>query len=630
MTATVFPAYGLARMVVPNWYALAAAGAAVAVPALAYSPILVEEPLAYPLSTLRALAHRARARAPSWGRLAAAAAVCRRRGARHERSSRSSSRCSRSGCSGSPGSPSPRGAGGPSWSAVGLGGRGHPGRSASRSRSPPRWATPRRPGANTMFIYKDRIFEHASWAIGALAIGIGVLPVARRGRRARAAEGRRRATRGRAPSSSRASPRWPSSSRTRASRARTSRRSSRRYVVERNLIYLCPLLFAATALAFARGVGRGWAIAGAAVFTLYVVTADAARASTSTRTTRRTASRSRRSRTASSAGRRGRSRRVLVARLRRRARRRRRAQAPARAARSATRRRGHGGGRRRRLEHDGAGVRGRGRADSSPSRSTRTSRSRTTGSSEATGGGSVVVIGQQISDPTNIWLTEFFNPSVRKMWSLDGTALRGGRPDPHAGPRRDRRNAHAIAGTEYALAVNGVALQAPVVARREGRRPLPHRRRPAAARRMRSIGRESDGWMIGIERGPRRARLVHALRRLRATGRGSPSSSLTRVGWCPNPGARTTGKVTVRIGPVGIGPDKQPRDRARHRDADVRRARLQGERGRRSARRTSRGAWRSRVAPTFVPAEIDPVEERPPPARRRASTVPASSRSSGG
>ena len=44
-------------------------------------------------------------------------------------------------------------------------------------------------------------------------------------------------------------------------------------VVERNLIYLCPILFIATALAFTRGVGRGWAIAGAAVFTLYVVTA---------------------------------------------------------------------------------------------------------------------------------------------------------------------------------------------------------------------------------------------------------------------------------------------------------------------------------------------------------------------
>ena len=72
MTATIFPAYGLARMVVPKWYALGAAGAAVAVPALAYAPILVEEPLAYPIATLALwLIARTLAR-PSWGRAAAA------------------------------------------------------------------------------------------------------------------------------------------------------------------------------------------------------------------------------------------------------------------------------------------------------------------------------------------------------------------------------------------------------------------------------------------------------------------------------------------------------------------------------------------------------------------------------
>ena len=81
MTATIFPAYGLARMVVPKWYALVAAGAAVAVPALAYAPILVEEPLAYPLATL-ALWLIARAlEQPTRGRLAAAGAGFRRRDA---------------------------------------------------------------------------------------------------------------------------------------------------------------------------------------------------------------------------------------------------------------------------------------------------------------------------------------------------------------------------------------------------------------------------------------------------------------------------------------------------------------------------------------------------------------------
>jgi hypothetical protein len=52
MTATVFPAYGIARMVVGRPAALFAAAAAAAIPAFAYSSMIVEEPLAYPYSTL--------------------------------------------------------------------------------------------------------------------------------------------------------------------------------------------------------------------------------------------------------------------------------------------------------------------------------------------------------------------------------------------------------------------------------------------------------------------------------------------------------------------------------------------------------------------------------------------------
>ena len=52
MTATFFPAYGIARTMVGRWPALFAAAAAAAIPALAYSSIMVVEPLAYPYSTL--------------------------------------------------------------------------------------------------------------------------------------------------------------------------------------------------------------------------------------------------------------------------------------------------------------------------------------------------------------------------------------------------------------------------------------------------------------------------------------------------------------------------------------------------------------------------------------------------
>lgn len=52
MTLTAFPAYALARLVVGRYAALFVATASCVIPALAYSSMIVEEPLAYPYSTL--------------------------------------------------------------------------------------------------------------------------------------------------------------------------------------------------------------------------------------------------------------------------------------------------------------------------------------------------------------------------------------------------------------------------------------------------------------------------------------------------------------------------------------------------------------------------------------------------
>ena len=68
-------------------------------------------------------------------------------------------------------------------------------------------------------------------------------------------------------------------------------------VAERNLIYLAPLLFVATALALERNRLRWWAVAGTAGFSLYVIlTTPTSSRSGPTRT--RSASRSSRWRTA--------------------------------------------------------------------------------------------------------------------------------------------------------------------------------------------------------------------------------------------------------------------------------------------------------------------------------------------
>ena len=64
MTAVVFPTYGLARMVVSKPWALFAAAGAGAIPALYYSSMLVEEPLAYPVGDARRVPDREGARGP--------------------------------------------------------------------------------------------------------------------------------------------------------------------------------------------------------------------------------------------------------------------------------------------------------------------------------------------------------------------------------------------------------------------------------------------------------------------------------------------------------------------------------------------------------------------------------------
>ena len=59
MTSAIFPTYFLARTILSKPWALFAAVGAVAGPALAYAPFLVEEPAAYPWAALSPLPGRA-------------------------------------------------------------------------------------------------------------------------------------------------------------------------------------------------------------------------------------------------------------------------------------------------------------------------------------------------------------------------------------------------------------------------------------------------------------------------------------------------------------------------------------------------------------------------------------------
>lgn len=548
MTATVFPAYALARLVVSRWYALAAAAGAVAVPALAYSTIIVEEPLAYPLSTL-ALWLIARALAgPTWMRVAVAglAAVaaamtrtqlaillavlvlgllwlCWQSGAGR----RWRSEWSRWDWAG----------------AVALAVGAVLAFSALVGHYSTSWR-------NTTGFYKDRILEHGTWAMGALAIGLGIVPVI-------------------VGIAALARPRdEPRDPRTRAFvvtsvaalgvflwyAAIKGAYLSTVYgtvVVERNLIYLGPVLFAATALAVERGIGRAWAIAAAAVFTVYVVAStplhlenypyyEAHGLSIAVFANREFSWPESRIENAL----------LVVCAL---------ALGVAVALRML-----HRGSRAYRAlvgtvavlvlawTLTGQVYAAEGERDLSTRIATNLPKPYDWVERE-TSGGSVVVVGQQIADPTNVWLTEFFNPSIRRMWSLDGTAQNVGGPILTPDLEAADGTLTPAPGTEYALGINGVELQAPIVARR-GSATLYRLDGKPLELASAVTGLYSDGW-IGDADGNGVAEASYTRYDVSRDGPGFAVVKLSRVAWC---GGDVPGKATVRIGPVAIGDDRQP------------------------------------------------------------------------
>jgi hypothetical protein len=139
------------------------------------------------------------------------------------------------------------------------------------------------------------------------------------------------------------------------------------------------------------------------------------------------------------------------------------------------------------------------------------------------------------------------------MWSLDGTAPG---PGPILTPDLEASDGTLTPppGAEYALAINGVELQAPLVARRRDDRLYRLDGRPlqlAAA----ITGRQSDGWLVGSSE-EKVARGAYTRYGVNPRDPNWVVVKLSRRGWCPDPPGGTT--ATVRIGTVDIGEDRQP------------------------------------------------------------------------
>ena len=264
MTAAVFPAYGLARMVVSRPWALFSAAGSGMIPGLYYSAMLVEEPLAYPWATLAAylIAKSLAVRTLGWFGLATAvsllAPVVREQLAVV-----------------------------PAAFVVAVLALVATGDAAKREYR--RWSRWDWVGAITLAVgvviivnaavshvsyawlvatifYKDRMLEHGLWAVGALAIGIGVLPmVAGLAALIRRGEPWTRELRAVVATSGAliVGFGWYT-----AIKAAYISSAFSTLVVERNLIYVAPLLFVGTAMFFERPLVRWWAVAGAAGVTL--------------------------------------------------------------------------------------------------------------------------------------------------------------------------------------------------------------------------------------------------------------------------------------------------------------------------------------------------------------------------
>lgn len=555
MTATIFPAYALGRFALTRSWAIAAAVATVAAPALAYSPILTEECLAYPLATLALWATVRAVYRTTRRRVALAFACCLFAAAtRTELATTLAVLVLSLGAVGWRSGRMRRWRAtwnGWDWAgAVALGLGAVMAFDAFVSHRSFEWYV------ITAF-YKERLWQYGTWSAGSLAIGLGVLPVVG----ALAALVRRK---GDAPSAG------PTAFTTVAATSLAAfgwytalkgaylSYSFSSDVVERNLIYVTPILFVGTALLLERRTVRTWWAIATGVFTGYLVlhvpiayafdhypyyeAHGLAMASFANRifhwasgpiqatlvglTIASTALV------------------VLLYRL------------PARGRTAAV---------VIGVACGAVGIWNLTAETYAANGEYRFSRFLVSQSPRpfdwvdlANGRGSTVLVGQQFGSNANGYnLTEFWNRSIGKVWSADPSSIAPG-PGPTLTPDLSKPDGTLFPSpdTEFALAVNGLELQAPKVPTRVTIPGTTLYRLDNGPLRLRfsQSGVESDGWITAPDP---ESPAVSAYNRFDAAslGPGLMFVHLDRIAWA---GKDVPGHVVVRLGTIVVGKDKQP------------------------------------------------------------------------
>jgi hypothetical protein len=176
---------------------------------------------------------------------------------------------------------------------------------------------------------------------------------------------------------------------------------------------------------------------------------------------------------------------------------------------------------------------------------------------DVTRGAPTLYIGQQMADQNGEWLTEFWNRSIKAVWSLDGTAQGPGpvlTPDPRASD--GALCSHGRCGDwgyPYVVEEQGIEVVGKTMAthlHKAGGGLEPWRLvKIAAPLRLRGsvVGVYSDGWTGAFSAYTRYSTQGNRAGRIRVV--------VSRAAWG---GPNKTGHVTVAIGRIVIGDDKQP------------------------------------------------------------------------
>ena len=223
----------------------------------------------------------------------------------------------------------------------------------------------------------------------------------------------------------------------------------------------------------------------------------------------------------------------------------------------------------------------------------------------ATGGGSTVVLGQRMDDnPLGFASLEFWNRSIDKVWSVDGTG-----PGPGHTLTPDLQDVDGTLWpnpeTMYVVAANGVQVAGPTVATNPAANASVVRLDGKPIRlRSNDTGVAADGWTVGDAGDPTvPARTAHNQFDVSRGGTGNVVVTLSRQVFCPK-GVRLPGVARVRVGELVRGPDKQP---AIGRVTGSETAYVPACGARTVVLPTPDGPWRAEVAiETFVPRQVDP------------------------